>query len=171
MFPFFPAPTDAPLPTKQHINNDDPHPFLGHCPPIVTFHSLAIFFQHSCWSLCQGRPAKVLAEKGGPSNFKTFLQEFKAFRLIPVGCPARSAKPESFWKRSTNSRQSLSHNKISILDLLFDLLREFPPKPTFELLLGYCVSCRGVLLLGLTRPSQFESAEGALKKEINHSYF
>ena len=41
----------------------------------------------------------VLLERAGLVIFKTFLLELIAFRLMPVVCPARRAKPENYWKR------------------------------------------------------------------------
>ena len=42
---------------------------------------------------------ELILERAGPIVFKTFLLEFITFRLIPVICPARGAKPENYWKR------------------------------------------------------------------------
>ena len=42
---------------------------------------------------------ELIPERAGPVIFKTFLLELIAFRLIPVICPARRAKPENYWKR------------------------------------------------------------------------
>ena len=42
---------------------------------------------------------ELILERAGPVIFKTFLLEIIAFRLIPVICPARQAKPENYWKR------------------------------------------------------------------------
>ena len=40
---------------------------------------------------------ELIPERVGPVIFKTFLLEFITFRLIPVICPARRAKPENYW--------------------------------------------------------------------------
>ena len=37
--------------------------------------------------------------EGGSSIFSDSLMELIAFRLLPVICPARRAKPENYWKR------------------------------------------------------------------------
>ena len=42
---------------------------------------------------------ELIPEGVRPVIFLTFLLEFKAFRLIPVICPVRRAKPENYWKR------------------------------------------------------------------------
>ena len=42
---------------------------------------------------------ELVLERAGPVILRTFLLEFIAFRLIPVICPARRAKPEKYWKR------------------------------------------------------------------------
>ena len=42
---------------------------------------------------------EFILERAGPVICKTFLLEFKAFRPIPVICPARRASPETYWKR------------------------------------------------------------------------
>ena len=42
---------------------------------------------------------ELILERAGPVVFKTFLLELMAFKLIPVICPARRAKPENYWKR------------------------------------------------------------------------
>ena len=42
---------------------------------------------------------ELIPERAGPVIFKNALLELKAFRLIPVICPARRAKPENDWKR------------------------------------------------------------------------
>ena len=62
---------------------------------------------HPCHGPCgeqiSPRPARkataINSRKGGSSKFKKFLLEFIAFRLIPVICPARRAKPENCWIR------------------------------------------------------------------------
>ena len=42
---------------------------------------------------------ELIPERVGPVISKTFFLEFIAFRLIPVICPARRAKPENHWKQ------------------------------------------------------------------------
>ena len=42
---------------------------------------------------------EFILERAGQIFLKTFLLELIAFRLIPVICAARRAKPESCWKR------------------------------------------------------------------------
>ena len=44
---------------------------------------------------------EFILERAGPAIFKTFSLELRAFRLIPVICPGRGAKPEKtkYWKR------------------------------------------------------------------------
>ena len=42
---------------------------------------------------------ELIPKRAGPVILKTFLLELIAFRLIPVICPARRAKPENYWKR------------------------------------------------------------------------
>ena len=43
---------------------------------------------------------ELILERADPLIFKIFLLELRAFRLIPLICPARRATPENHWKRS-----------------------------------------------------------------------
>ena len=41
---------------------------------------------------------ELILERAGQIVLKTFLLKLIAFRLIPVICPARRAKPEDCWE-------------------------------------------------------------------------
>ena len=49
--------------------------------------------------VCAETATEFILESVGPVSFKKVLLEFRAFRLIPVICPARRAKPENYCKR------------------------------------------------------------------------
>ena len=50
-------------------------------------------------TVCTEIIAELILERAGPVIFQTLSQELKAFRQIPVICPARRAKPENYGMR------------------------------------------------------------------------
>ena len=54
-------------------------------------------------SQCAEIITELIPERAGPAIFKSFLLELIPFRLIPVICPAREAKPEKLLETRINS--------------------------------------------------------------------
>ena len=50
-------------------------------------------------TVCAETIAELVPERADPVILRFFFLALTAFRLIPVLCPARRAKPENCWKR------------------------------------------------------------------------